>query len=84
MDIKNNLKNTSISEVIEVRNGEEILLTEKSEVEKAIITANYLKYRQTNDTPLMSTLLPDFGFLGNTIEFQDILKGTSIYTMSTN
>ena len=45
-------------------------------MEQAIVQAiNDHKYRQTNNTPVMSTLLPDFGFLGSTAGCQDILRG---------
>ena len=71
----NNTVNTAISEVTETVNGEEVTLTSKDEVEQAIITANDKKYRQTNDTPLLNELLPDFGFLGNTPVCTNILNG---------
>ena len=68
----------SISQVYETKNGQELLRTSKDEVEMAIIQANDTKYRQTNDTPAMSLLLPDLGFLGTSPACKDILQGTYI------
>ena len=45
-------------------------------VEQAIIKANNRKYRQTNNTPPMTTLVPILGFLGTTKHAQEILHGT--------
>lgn len=73
--ISEKIDNTSISELTETRNGEEIRLTSRHEIEEAIIKANDNKYRQTNETPLMSELLPDFGFLGSTQRCKDVLSG---------
>ena len=66
---------TSISQVTEMIEGREHIHSSKEDVETAIIKANDKKYRQTVDTPPMSTLLPDLGFLGNTAACSDILKG---------
>ena len=68
----------SITQVYENINGQEVLRSSKEEVEKAIVEANDKKFRQTNNTPAMSTLLPDLGFLGTTPECQEILRGTYI------
>ena len=62
--IKDKLVSPIISEVEDTINNEVVLLTEQHQVEQAIIWANDKKYRQTNDTPLMSEFLPDVGFLG--------------------
>ena len=67
--------NTAISEIEEVSNGISSLVTEQDKVEQSIIKANDKKYRQTNDTPLMSDLLPDLGFLGDSPACKKILKG---------
>ena len=76
--LKENNSNPAISEVTELINGEEILLNSKDEVENSIIKANDQKYRQTNDTPLMTDLLPDVGFLGDTLSSKKILDGEYI------
>ena len=73
--IKDKMINPIISEVEETVNNEEVLLTDKHQVEQAIIKANDKKYRQTNDTPLMSELLPDVGFLGIAPACTNILNG---------
>jgi hypothetical protein len=73
--IKDKSINPIISEVEDTINNEVVLLTEQHQVEQAIITANDKKYRQTNDTPLMSELLPDVGFLGTAPACKDILNG---------
>ena len=70
--------NVAITQVIETINGVPHLRTSKEEVEAAILAANNAKYRQTGDTPTMSTLLPDLGFLGNTTTCADILNGTYV------
>ena len=68
----------SISQIHETINGTTYLRTTKQEVEAAIISANDRKFRQTNDTPVMTDLLPDFGFLGSTTATQEILNGTYV------
>ena len=68
----------SISQVTTSVNGVTQVHSSKEEVESAIIAANDAKYRQTNDTPAMSILLPDLGFLGNTPSSQEILQGSYV------
>ena len=76
--VKNSSADFSISQVAETINGVSHLRSSKEEVEHAIIQANDQKYRQTTDTPPMSDLLPDLGFLGNTSACNDILKGSYV------
>ena len=70
--------NAAITQVTENVNGHSHLHSSKEAVETAILTANDAKYRQTVDTPPMSFLLPDLGFLGNTQPCIDILNGRYI------
>ena len=66
---------TSISEVVKIIDEKEISITKKEEIEREIIQANDQKYRQTNDTPFMTDILPDEGFLGDTLSSKLILQG---------
>ena len=75
---KNTSEDFSISQVEETINGVTHLRSSKDEVESAIIQANDQKYRQTTDTPQMSDLLPDLGFLGNTQACEEILQGSYV------
>ena len=68
----------SISQVQEIVNGTPYLRVQKEEVESAILTANDTKFRETNDTPAMTSLLPDLCFLGTTQASQDILLRTYV------
>ena len=65
-----------ITTVTEISHNTTIHHHNKLTVEKAILTANDKKYRQTNDTPPMTSLLPILGFLGVTPAATQILKGT--------
>ena len=65
-----------ITEVTEILDGQTLHHNNKFTVEQAILTANNKKYRQTNDTPPMTSLLPILGFLGTTTDSQKILQGT--------
>ena len=76
--VRSTQTNFTISQVYETENGRAHLRSTKSEVERAIVRANDQKFRQTNDTPTMSTLIEDFGFLGNTNACHDILQGTYV------
>ena len=72
--LNDSVTNSAISEVTDIVDGQEKTLTDKDDVEQAILKANDKKYRQTNDTPLMSVLLPDFGFLGDNPTCRKILN----------
>ena len=65
-----------ITEVTEVINDVTLHHHDQSNVENAILKANNNKFRQTNDTPPMTSLLPIIGFLGTTPAAQQILQGT--------
>ena len=65
-----------ITTVTEVSNNNIIHHTNQLTVEQAIRKANEKKYRQTNDTPPMTTLLPILGFLSDTPEAKQILQGS--------
>ena len=65
-----------ITEVTEISNTQTIKHTDKCSVEQAIIKANDKKYRQTNDTPPMTTLLPLLGRYGTTKAARQILDGS--------
>ena len=65
-----------IMEVTEIENTTVIQHNDKCSVEQAILTANDNKYRQTNDTPPMTTLFPILGRFGITPAAHQILNGT--------
>ena len=65
-----------ITEVTEIQNNITAHHSDKCTVETAIITANNRKYRQTNDTPPMTTLLPILGTFATTPQATQILQGT--------
>ena len=67
-----------ITNVTEISNNTTIHHHNKLTVENAILNANDNKYRQTNDTPPMTSLQPILGFLGTTPAAHQILKGTYI------
>ena len=64
-----------ISEVTEIVNDSLTHHTTKFTVEQAILKANNAKYRQTNNTPPMTTLLPILGLFGTTPAAKQILQG---------
>ena len=65
-----------ITSVTEVANGSILHHSEKETVEQAILSANNKKYRQTNDTPPMTTLYPILGRYGTTEAARKILQGS--------
>ena len=65
-----------ITEVTEIRNNLTIRHSQQSTVETAILNANNNKYRQTNDTPPMTSLYHLLGKYGITPTAQQILQGT--------
>ena len=65
-----------ITEVTEIVNNTTIHHLNKFSVEQAILKANNRKYRQTNDTPPMTSLLPILGPFGTSTAAQQILQGT--------
>ena len=65
-----------ITTVTEVAHNSIIHHSDKTSVEQAILTANNKKYRQTNDTPPMTTLFPILGRFGTTSEALHVLNGT--------
>ena len=65
-----------ITEVTAISNNTTTRHTTKFTVEQAILKANNNKYRQTNDTPPMTTLLPILGHFGISPASQQILQGT--------
>ena len=64
-----------ITEVTEISHNTIIHHQDKTAVEQAILAANDRKYRQTNDTPPMTTLLPILGNYATTPAAAAILQG---------
>ena len=66
----------SISAVEVIRNGSCIMISNRAEVERAIMDNNKKRFTLAHQSPIMSDLhLPKFGAFGNTRFCQDLLNG---------
>jgi hypothetical protein len=69
-------RNATIQIVVNDQDGRRVI-TDKSAMEDACINENISRFSQSQDTPPMTTsLVDDRGYLGDTIESQEILNGT--------